>query len=90
MLSTQTKGWVGPGARNICQQRQRAKKQVTNNTEHVTQKNSPLYPGPSNVRKRFPLILFLSQLNPCQSQLQRDFDTNAKEIVFFDDVSFLV
>lgn len=60
MLSTQMKGLVGPGARNICQQWQRAKKQVTNNTEHVTQKTAPWTQAPAMCEKTFSTY-FVSQ-----------------------------
>ena len=53
MFSTQTKGWVGTGALKFCQQWRTAKKQLTNNTEHVTQKTTPWAQAPEVCEKTF-------------------------------------
>lgn len=44
---------MGPGARNICHQWWRAKKQVTNKTEHVAQKPAPWTQAPAMCEKTF-------------------------------------
>ena len=41
MLSIQMKGWVGAGALKYMSAMADSKKQLTNNTEHVTQKTNP-------------------------------------------------
>ena len=53
MLSTQMKGWVGTGAKNILQQWWTAKQQLTNNTEHVTQTTNPRAQAPEVCEKTF-------------------------------------
>ena len=42
MLSTQTKGWVGTGAPKFMSAMADSKKQLTNNSEHVTKKKQTL------------------------------------------------